>query len=80
MSALSRKLKLRVVYVEWIDSSIDRGWNESYKGETVTIRSVGILSHSTKQSVTISNSQSSVGHFTDQITIPRRAIIKLRWL
>ena len=69
---------LKIVYVEWEDSSTTFGWHEEHDDEPLVIQSVGILVREGKKSVTLSTSRAVNGDYVDQITIPRRAIRTMR--
>lgn len=65
---------MKLVYVEWKDSSTTRGWGDPEKDQTTMIRSVGWLVSKTKDTLTLSTSQSKYNRFLDQLNIPTFAI------
>lgn len=75
---------LPVAYVEWVDSQTSYGWRKfdlrQGDDEPCVIRSVGIVAHQNRVSVSLSTSQSKNGNVVDFITIPRSAIKKLKKL
>lgn len=70
--------KLRALYVEWEDSGYRTGWREPMKDGPCSIRSVGIVSAATKDSLTLATSDGGNGEYLQQVCIPRSAIRKVR--
>ena len=73
--------KLRIEYVEWVDSNSSYGWRYPEDDDLpAKIKSVGILISEEKSCLTMSTSSSEGGRFLDKITIPKVAISKRRKL
>lgn len=68
------------VRIEWIDSYATPGWQRmsSITNESDAIVSYGFLIKESKDNVTISSSLSAFEGIMDPLTIPRRAIIKMK--
>lgn len=64
------------MYLEWLDSAATRGWQPRDSSGLLPIRSLGWLVEDTKEYVTITTSVSQE-RYMDQLTIPRRAVLKL---
>ena len=69
---------MRVVYVEWIDSSTTSGWCAKDMDGPVLVRSVGFELHRTKDFILLSTSQSSGNRFMDQLAIPTCCVKKIK--
>ncbi len=71
----------KVVHVIWIDSCGCPGWNKVNDEDDVSlIESVGILARETKDSITISAHCSINENFYAAMTIPRFAIVKMKYI
>ena len=73
------KKKPPMIYVEWDDSCVLRGWQSPEGDHTVAkISSVGFLIREEKHALTISTSLSDYGNIMDGLTIPKAHITKRR--
>lgn len=74
------KHKFKKVEIHWVDSVSTRGWThmEGFKGEDLTVVSIGFIVHETKTNITISTSYTHYGSCMDPLTIPRCAILSQR--
>ena len=73
----------RVVFLEWLDSCGDRGWNAVDQQEDkrqMLISSVGIVVYQSKDVLAISTSRNVNGKFMDILAIPKRVITKMKYL
>jgi hypothetical protein len=71
----------KVAHITWIDSSGVRGWNPVNEEDDLSlIDSVGIIARETKDSITVSTSHSENDNFYSALTIPRFAIVKMKYL
>jgi len=68
----------RPVYVEWIDSSTTRGWQQPDQDHDLRCWSLGFLVAECEESITLAHSVAATGDVCDQITIPRAAITLFR--
>jgi hypothetical protein len=70
---------MKVVEIDWEDSCSQYGWADKKRVDkpTMTCKSVGILIHEDKETVTVSHSVNP-NHCSSPMTIPRRAINKIK--
>lgn len=74
------KKKLKLVRIDWVDSCGYSGWREAYTTASM-IKSAGWLVAETKTTMTISDSYDTVCEkWSDQMVIPKIAIIKKTFL
>lgn len=73
---------MKAVYLEWIDSSSERGWCNPTKNLDLTCKSVGILVEETADRLVIANSHDANNEpmYTGVMHIPKVAITKRRAL
>lgn len=72
---------LKIVYVEWIDSTTEVGWDSETKDKIETTISVGILIKETEDAYVIANSYDpDTQENNGRIYIPHFAIKKARTL
>lgn len=72
---------LKVVYVEWIDSQTDSGWDSETMDELGTTISIGICIRETNDSLLLANSYDpETGDNNGRIYIPLCCIKKVRTL
>lgn len=70
---------MNVVYVEWLDSAMHRGWDEADRSGPALIKSVGILVHRDEGCIVLSTSRGgNSGKYIDQLSIPMGAVKKVR--
>ncbi len=69
--------RLKIVYLEWIDSVSSGGWQSQDGVPDMTVKSVGLLVAEDKKTITISTS--IYGKVSESpLTIPKCALIKRR--
>ena len=66
------------VFIEWIDSSVEHGWQNGREPSIATIRSIGILLSFDKISVAITTSISTGGNSLSVLSIPWCAVNKFK--
>ena len=71
---------MQIVYIEWNDASTTTGWHIAEKNEVTAVRTIGLLVNKTKDTVTITSSQSANNRFLDQLNIPASLISKYQVL
>ena len=73
---------MKIVLVEWIDSSTEYGWLkvESFDTSVVKCQSVGFLIKETDDAIVVTLSRSDSGRCADAITIPKCSIKRIRYL
>ena len=69
---------MKILYIEWWDSSRTPGWNDAHTGAPMLCVSVGMLVHRDKKWITISASYNGGTQYCDQMTIPMSAVKKIR--
>lgn len=76
--------KQDVVYayaVTWLDSSVRQGWEPFGNPPNLRVESIGWLVYQTEDVITLTTSVSMHNdHVADAMTIPKRAIIKIKKL
>lgn len=85
MSKPDRKPKYPLVLVEWVDSTVDGGWNDVsgyMERECLTMQSVGWMTVKDARRVQVvqSHSWSQNDKCSDAITIPRGCVKRIRKL
>jgi len=72
-------MKLKLIYVEWMDSCSRRGvWHDltTFDGALITCRTIGWLVKETDESVTVAGHYDGESCFSGGMTIPKVAITK----
>lgn len=74
--------RIRPVYVEWVDSSSIYGWRPPETcSAPATIKSVGYLLRQDHKGIVLTNGISELsGNVSDQMSIPKGAVLKLKFL
>ena len=74
--------EIKAIYLEWVDSSCWTGWQDKLipKKNDGKCFSCGIFVVETDRFITIAHSVSIQGHYSDQMTIPKVAITKRKWI
>lgn len=79
-----KKEKLKIgdpVVIDWKDASSNGGWHDvGYKGNLVSTKSCGLLSHKDREITTIVQNVADNGRVSDSMTIPTKSIIKIKRL
>ena len=71
--------KLKIVIVEWVDSSFSEGWvgKDEFDYGISYITSVGYLVHETKEFISIALNVGNNGQISDVMNIPKVAILSI---
>lgn len=78
---MARKKKLKAVYLEWLDAHCLNGWHAADAEVKLRIISIGFIVYEDGERIVISTSRDeSEGVWTEQLTIPKRAILRRRQL
>ena len=72
---------MKMVLVEWNDAFSDGGWRSPVDDLPVSnCITIGLLMYDNPEKVTIVQSKSDSGSYTDRISIPRGCIKRIRYL
>lgn len=77
------KLKLKIIYLEWIDAKSTYGWHpvDDLSKEPFLVVTAGLLVCEDAEFITVSTSYATVpSDWADPITIPKRCITKRKTL
>ena len=71
--------KLKIVIVEWVDSSFSEGWvgEDKFDYGICRIHSVGYLVHETKEFISIALNVGDNGQISDVMNIPKAALLSM---
>lgn len=79
-----KERKERIVEIDWVDSYHDSDWVSRHyarKNHGVSkCKTTGYLLKSNFREVTVFQSKADNGHITDMMSIPRKAILKMRFV
>lgn len=72
---------MKVVLIEWVDTSTTSGWISRHEGSNVErVSSIGFLVHEDERVVKIAGSLANSGNMADVTTIPKVLITKRKTL
>jgi len=76
------KLKLKIIYLEWIDAKSTYGWHpiSELSKEPFLVVTAGLLVCEDAEFITVSTSYAPNADWADPITIPKRCITKRKTL
>ena len=68
---------VKAVYVRWVDSATNRGWEQADVGKPTICHSVGIEVGRSDEAITLSTSFNGGSLYVDQLVIPLSAVQKI---
>lgn len=72
---------MKVIYIEWLDSSSTHGWQKNIPNSTLKCTSVGYLIDETREKLTMAMSHDvDNNNYCQFMEIPKRVITKKRFL
>ena len=69
-----------IVEVTWNDAMTSGAWEPARKQRLCECTTVGMMTHSDKKSITITQNMSDNGNHSDKIGIPRSQVTRIRRL